>query len=329
MNQFDAIWNRENVVRAAFIAQRGKRRSAEITDFFNDLPRRIAQISHQLRHQCYSFGRSVVFQVRDTKTRTIHAPPFSDRVVHHAIMSILADDFTRGASEHSYACRPGFGQHAALRCAKRWTRRKRWFGKMDFQRFYDSVCHNTLQKMICRKFADVRIQRLLWQIIDDFHHSPGRGIPIGALTSQYFGNFYLDAFDRQLRASGRCRRMLRYMDDVLVFGDRDDLRQIRGLAYQAAENLRLSTKHGGVWNRCDRGVPYLGFVLYPDRIRVNREGRKRFGRRIGAVMRDLRRGQITDRAAQDCMRSLVAHTDFANDVAWRRSVLDRKQECDA
>ncbi|MEL7337956.1 MAG: RNA-directed DNA polymerase [Planctomycetota bacterium] len=211
----------------------------------------------------------------------------------------------------------------------RCTRRKRWFGKMDFQRFYDSVCHNTLQKMICRKFADVRIQRLLWQIIDDFHHSPGRGIPIGALTSQYFGNFYLDAFDRQLRASGRCRRMLRYMDDVLVFGDRDDLRQIRGLAYQAAENLRLSTKHGGVWNRCDRGVPYLGFVLYPDRIRVNREGRKRFGRRIGAVMRDLRRGQITDRAAQDCMRSLVAHTDFANDVAWRRSVLDRKQECDA
>lgn len=43
----------------------------------------------------------------------------------------------------------------------------------------------------------------------------GRGLHIGALTSQHFANTYLDGFDRFLLEQQRVCAMVRYMDDVV------------------------------------------------------------------------------------------------------------------
>ena len=81
------------------------------------------------------------FAVRDTKTRTIHAPTFRDRVVHHAMIRVTGLVFESGALFHSCACGQGRGQHAAIATARAWTRRTDWYGKMDVRKFYESVDH--------------------------------------------------------------------------------------------------------------------------------------------------------------------------------------------
>ena len=53
--------------------------------------------------------------IRDPKPRAITVVPFADRVVHHAIMAEVEPRLERVAVHHSYACRPGRGQHEALR----------------------------------------------------------------------------------------------------------------------------------------------------------------------------------------------------------------------
>ena len=46
-----------------------------------------------------------------------------------------------------------------------------------------------------------------------------RGLPIGNLTSQLWGNFYLDGMDHWITEAERKGAYLRYTDDFLLFGD--------------------------------------------------------------------------------------------------------------
>jgi len=153
-----------------------------------------------------------------------------------------------------------------------------------------------------------------------YHHLPGQGLPIGALTSQYLGNFMLDRLDQEMKHAG-ARRYLRYMDDVIVWGNRDDLARLRHRAHAELTALGLEMKRGGEWNRCADGVPFLGFVVYPDRLRLGREGRKRLRRKFSALEKQRLVGQVNVAEASQRATSLLAHARLSDDVAWRRIVL--------
>ena len=231
--------------------------------------------------------------------------------------------FESGALVHSYACRQGRGQHAALDAARHWTRRTDWYGKMDVRKFYDSVDHEVLRRLLARRFREPTVLRLFDLLLASYSTAPGKGLPIGALTSQYLGNFYLDEFDRVMKATRLAPRYLRYMDDIVVWGDREVLGRVRSAAVDALASLGLELKHGGEWNRCNRGVPFLGFVVYPDRIRVGRPGRQRLRRKVRALEREWSKGAIHEGELQARGTSLFAHVATGDDTAWRRAVLLR------
>jgi hypothetical protein len=318
---FEAVVSRENLAAAAWRASRGKRDRAQIHEFFADLEGELRTIQSALARRAWRFGPYEAFQVRDTKTRAIHAPAFRDRVVHHAIINVAGPVLESGALHHSYACRSGRGQHAALRVARHWTRRTDWYGKIDVEKFYDSVDHATLRRMLHHRFRDVRLLDLFEQLLASYHATPGKGLPIGALTSQYLGNFYLDDVDRRIKATGVAHRYLRYMDDIVVWGTPQSLSTVRAIGHEALASVGLRARHGGEWNRCAQGVPFLGFVVYPDRIRVGRHGRARLRRKLRTLERRWIRGGAGERELQDRGTSLFAHVTTADDSAWRRTVL--------
>ena len=319
---FEQVATRPNLVQALWRASRGKRDRPEVSDFVAQAPERLHQIGRQLAAGHYRFAAYRSFEVRDTKRRCIHAPSFQDRVVHHAIMAVTGPVLERGALVHSYACRRGRGQHAALQQARSWLRRTDWYGKMDVRRFYDSIHHDTLRALLLRRFRECHLLSLFDALLDSYQTAPGRGLPIGALTSQYLGNFYLDRFDHQLKAKAICPRYLRYMDDALVLGSRAQIDRVREVASPALAELGLALKNGGEWNRAERGIPFLGFVLYPDRIRVNFQGRRRFRRKLRGLKRAWSDERLDDIQLQARATSLVAHVRRGDDLAWRQTVLD-------
>jgi RNA-directed DNA polymerase len=318
---FDAIVDRENLMAAAWRAGRGKRGRLEVREFFMVVDAELHAINVGLARGSWRFSPYSSFQVRDTKARTIHAPAFRDRVIHHAIIRVVGPVLERGALDHSFACRAGRGQHAALRVARQWTRRTGWYGKVDVEKFYDSVDHATLRRLLVRRFREKRLLELFDSLLDSYHTAPGKGLPIGALTSQYLGNFYLDELDRRVKATGLAHRYLRYMDDIVIWGDQASLATIRNVVDEGLASLGLRPKHGGEWNRCERGVPLLGFVVYPDRVRVGRQGRVRLRRKLRGMERQWTDGVLDERALQDRGTSLFAHVTTADDSAWRRTVL--------
>jgi len=255
---FPALAERDNLLAAACAAARGKRQRGVVAEFFGSLEGRLAELAAELRAGECRFDLYASFEVRDTKSRTIHAPSFRDRVIHHAIIAVTGPVFELGASAHSYACRRGRGQHRALAAARRWTRPGGWYGKIDVEKFYDSVDHAVLRRLLGRRFRERRLLDLFDRLLDSYRTVPGKGLPIGALTSQYLGNFLLDEFDRRVRLPGESFRMARYMDDVVFWAERPALDRLRSRAAEVLDTLSLRMKHGGEWNRCEQGVPFLG-----------------------------------------------------------------------
>ncbi len=318
---FEQIVDRRNLSWAANRAAQGKRERPEVRDFFANFGCHATEIIGGLQNGTFRFSPYRVFPIRDPKSRTIHAPTFRDRVVHHLIIAATGPVFERGAIQHSYACRAGYGQHAALTQAAQWTRNNEWYLKLDVSKYYDSIPHSLLRTQLARRFRERRVLWIFDRLLDSYSQLPGKGLPIGALTSQYLGNFYLDEFDRWVKQSKRVGRYLRYMDDMVLWGDYELLHVVKQEAPKVFGYLGLSIKRGGELNRCGQGVPFLGFVLYPNRTRLNRSGRRRLRRKWKDVERAFESGKIDDLELQSRTKSLFAHAEFGNDVGWRREVI--------
>jgi RNA-directed DNA polymerase len=85
-----------------------------------------------------------------------------DRVVHHALMNVLAPVLDRRFHPHSYAGRKGKGTHAAADRLQYLMRRRRYALQCDICKFFPSIDHLLLKTTCRRFFKDGRVLGLLW-----------------------------------------------------------------------------------------------------------------------------------------------------------------------
>ena len=103
---------------------------------------------------------------------------------------------------------------------------------MDIHHFYPSVRQDILYKFIERKFKDKKLLELLKDIIFSF---PGeRNIPIGNLSSQHFGNFYMKELDRYILENLKCKAYIRYCDDFVLFSN--SKQELQNWKYKIKDN---------------------------------------------------------------------------------------------
>ena len=173
----------------------------------------------ELEHDTFRVGNYHQFTIHDPKERLITAPCFRERVLHHAIFNLCEPILERHLIADTFACRVGKGWLVALERAQRFAGRHRFFLKLDIRKYFDSIAHAILLARLGRLFKDRRLLHLFERIIESYSTPPGRGVPIGSLTSQHFGNFYLASLDRWVKERLRVRGYVRYMDDFALWAD--------------------------------------------------------------------------------------------------------------
>lgn len=241
---FEAIVDRQNLALAFLKALRGKRRSADALVFCRAVDANLATVRERFLALDPEWGPYRSFVISDPKERVISAAPFADRVMHHAVMNILEPLFERQSIFHSYACRKGKGTHAAVLRAFGNTKAWPWFLKLDVRKYFDSVDHRVLECQIGRLIKDGRVLRLLQPLIDSYQTLPGKGLPIGNLTSQFFANLYLSRLDHFILEQLRPAAYVRYMDDFVLWarGEEVVLSALSGICDFCADNLSLALK---------------------------------------------------------------------------------------
>lgn len=270
---FDRITDFDNIRLAWLKARRGKGWTFSVRRFSRDVNGALDRIRCRLLSEYPAWGKYRQFTITDPKERVISAAPFEDRVMHHAIMNVLEPVFERQMVFHTYACRRGKGTHRAVLQAHELCRRNPFVLKLDVRKYFDSIDHKILKEMLRRLIKDAPALRLLDSIIDSYaaSESPARGIPIGNLTSQFFANLYLSPLDHLILERTRATGLVRYMDDLLVFGGtRRELRLVmRTVEDFCRDRLSLTTKEP-ILVPTERGVPFLGYLVQSGGIRLLR-----------------------------------------------------------
>ncbi len=336
------VYRWENLYLAYRQAARGKRSRAPAARFEFHLEDNLIRLQEELAGETYRPGAYVHFRLHEPKRRLISAAPFRDRVVHHALCQVIEPAFERSFIFHSYANRVGKGTHRALDACQAWMRAYRYVLPCDVRQFFPSIDHAILRRILYRRIQDGGIRRLIGLILDsgagvlneeyDMVYFPGddlfaanrpRGLPIGNLTSQFWANCYLNELDHFVTRELRCSAYLRYVDDLLLFGDdKAALWRKRSAIIERLAGLRLTLHEEQAQVRpAGEGVRFLGFVVYPThRLLLRRKGIG-YWRRLRALLAAYRQGEIPLAALEASLRGWINHVRYADTWGLRSALL--------
>jgi retron-type reverse transcriptase len=313
-NLFDSVLDMENLRLAFWKASRGKRAREDQREYAANLDVELARLRAGLADGTYPVGAYRRFTVYEPKERIVCAAAFRERVLHHAFMNVLEPWIEKWLVFDTYACRKGKGQLAAVDRALGFARKYRYFLKCDIRKFFDSVPHAGIEAMLRRKIKDESVIWWLMRIVGTHETEPGRGVPIGNLTSQHLANLYLDPLDR-FRGGG----YVRYMDDFVYWADDKELlcRVRDAVGGFLVRVLGLQLKESPYINRTAHGMDFLGFRVRPDGLRAAREGLKRYKRKMRMCGMLFREGMLSENAYQDRITALTAPLLAARTRGWR------------
>lgn len=321
----EAVADWHNLAAAFHRAARGKRQQPEVQRYAERLETELKRLRSGILDGDLALGRTRRFRIRDPKPRLIHAPCFRERVLHHALMSQVGPVLDRTLVDDTYACRPGKGTLAAVQRATEHARRWSWWAKIDMRAYFASIDHAILKAQLTRRFKSPGLLDLMGRIIDAHHDAPGRGLPIGALSSQQFANFYLGGLDRHLLENCRVCGLVRYMDDLVWWGEsRKAVRQaVEAACDFAADALALQVKRPLQLGRSSNGLDLCGFRILPGRLLLSRRRKRRYIEHRRHWEEAWIEGRIDDRALQAGYASALALTLPADAAGWRREQLRR------
>ena len=295
--------------------------------FRQNLEENIIQLQNELIWRSYVPRPLRVFTIHEPKERQIAAPHFRDRVVHHSLVAAIEPHFERRFISDSYACRKGRGTHRAMRRTQAMARAAKrewgsyWVLKCDIRKYFPSIRHDLLMQAIRRTISDPCVLWLLDTIIES--HGDGRGIPIGALTSQLCANIYLDQLDHYLKDELGLRFYVRYMDDFIVIGKtKGELRGVLADITAFLETLDLRLNHRtGIWPG-RHGIDFCGYRIWPTHTRPRKRTIKTAKKKFAAISK-----RYPERCAFEQARKVLASYlgYIRHCTAWRTtlSVLER------
>jgi len=335
------VWG--NLLLAYRKASRGKRGKASAAGFEYRLADHLIDLQTDLLNQTYQPGGYVHFTIHEPKRRKISAAPFRDRVVHHALCSVIEPIFERRFIFDSYANRIGKGTHRAIDRLQTFARRWTYVLRCDIKQHFASLDHAILHNILARTLPDEKTLWLIDRILESgagvladeytMVYFPGddllaaarpRGLPIGNLTSQFWSNCYMDVFDHFVKRELRCKGYLRYVDDFALFGDdpRQLYEQKQAIIERLAKlRLTLHAESAQVMpTRC--GIPWLGFVVYPTHRRLKARNAVKFTRRLEYNLDLYQAGMISFAELDASVQGWINHVHYADTWGLRGHIFD-------
>ena len=253
----------------------GKRGKDDVQEFELQLMSNILSLHSDLEDRTYHHSEYWAFKISDPKPRDIHKALVRDRLLHHAIHRKLYPFFDNTFIFNSYSCRKSKGTHKALNRFREFARiisknhtKTAWVLKCDIKKFFASVDQQVLVGILRKCISDPDILWLVGRVVGSFHSTaPGKGLPLGNLTSQLLVNVYMNEFDQFVKHKLKTKYYIRYADDfVFLSQDRKRLEQtLRYILVFLRNELKLELHPDKVSiSSFASGVDFLGWVHFPD-----------------------------------------------------------------
>ena len=296
---------------AYFNARKNKRNTINALTFEKNFESNLFNLHNDVVNRTYNPKKSICFMVERPVKREIFAADFRDRVVHHFLFNHISPIFEGTFINDCYSCRVGKGTHYGIKridhfirsCSQNY-KKDCYILKLDISGYFmsmnRSLLYSIVKSVLIKKRSKLNIDNtLLFYLLEKtifndptknctikgsrsswsalpankslFYAKPDCGLPIGNLSSQLFGNIYLNDFDHFIKRDLGISYYGRYVDDfILIHADKDYLKSlIPVLSNFLLSTLQLTLHPKKIYlQHFTKGVKYLGAVIKPHRIYI-------------------------------------------------------------
>jgi len=300
-----------DLFRAYYAARKNKRNTINSIKFEKNFEHKLFVLHKNIIERKYKPLQSTCFISEKPVKREIFAADFQDRVVHHLLYNYISHIFEKTFINDSYSCRIAKGTHYGIKridkfirsCSNNYTNNA-YILKLDIKGYFMGInkilLHNKVKdELIKRKnVIDFDLPTVLYLIEKTifneptknciikgkknnwvglpktkslFHTKSNCGLPIGNLTSQLFGNIYMNELDHFIKRDLKIKYYGRYVDDfILIHNDKNYLQSlIEPIRIFLHSKLKLKLHPKKIYlQHFTKGVKYLGAVIKPHRIYI-------------------------------------------------------------
>ncbi len=335
---FGKIISLENLFAAWDAFRCDKRNRRDVQVFEMRLEENIFQLYRDLRARRYKHGPYSGFWIHDPKLRHIHKATVRDRILHHAVFTVLNPIFEPTFIADSFSCRIGKGTHKGIEKLAHFLRKisgnghDRTFAlKCDIRKFFDTIDHNILLRILGEKIKDADTMWLMREIVESYSSNASnlferKGVPIGNLTSQIFANVYMNELDQFMKHKLKVKYYLRYTDDFVIVADsREYLVSLTAQIGEFLNNELALSLHPKkvVIRKFHQGIDFLGYVIFPKHILIRSKTKHRILKKLEKRMEEYRAGDITGLNFEQSLQSYLGVLSHADAYAMREELLNR------
>lgn len=258
-NLWDKVIDMDNLKLAFALASAGKRNRDEVKVIANNLDYYLNKLRQMLIDGTFHTSKYTTRIIHEPKERIIYILPFyPDRIVHHAIMNVLEPIFERMFIYDSYSCRKDKGPHKGSTKCMKYVIKNKWCLKGDISKFYPTINHRVLKRILKRKIKDRKLLTLLFDIIDSIDGDVN--LPIGNYISQWLGNLYMNQLDMFVKHTLHFKEYIRYCDDFCLFANsKEELLVVGAMIHKFIEDNLMQGLSKWDLFKTSRGVDFLGY----------------------------------------------------------------------
>lgn len=328
---YEKLCSYQNLELAWKKARKHKTLKPYVVEFEKNLKDNLSLLRIELLLHSYRPKPLETFIIRDPKTRVISKSDFRDRVVHHAVCNIIEPAFEKVFISDSYANRKGKGTHKAIRKFDDYKRKVSknnalhcFVLKADIKHYFDSVNHKILVEIINKKFRDKKLIWLIKLILSNHKTKlPGKGMPLGNLTSQFFANVYLNELDKFVKHILKAKYYIRYVDDfVIMHCSAEQLEEYKEkincflnerLALQLhPDKSKIRPLHAG--------INFLGLRVFPNHKLLKKSNIRKFRNKLSRIRTQYAEKEIKYDEVYAFLEGWMTYAKNANSYNLRKNI---------
>ncbi len=212
----------------------------------------IIDIYYELTNLTYYPSKYNIFIIREPKYRIVMSLKIKDKVINHYLARyVLIPKLDKYLDKRIVATRKGYGIDYGIKLVKKYLEINKKYGKfyilkIDIKKYFYNIDHEVLKSLLeCKltsneytlisriidstnsSYINFDIDKEVWNMIkkrpydkdkllDLPRYNEGKGLGLGAMTSQFLSIYYLSKLDHYIIHDLHLKYMVHYMDDIII-----------------------------------------------------------------------------------------------------------------
>lgn len=289
-NIYDSAITYENIYAMWLIIRRTCNNKKAVFYFSLNLNTNINYIYDILKGKKYIPYKYRTFLIFEPKPRLVMSQTVFDKIINHFVANYYLIPYLENKLiDSNVATRKNKGGKYAMELIKKYFNKllinnpgKEIFClKVDVSKYFYTIDHEILLSVLKKNIYDKDVINLIQTIIDETnkdyinenistfnskfsvdipYYKNGKGLSIGAMTSQFLAIFYLNDLDHYIKEELKCKYYIRYMDDFLILDvDKNRLKFCYKMIKEKLNDLKLSVNKKSNIYRSSVGFSFLGY----------------------------------------------------------------------